>query len=72
MHDIVPKHELLTPEEKEKLFGELKLVPANLPKIYSSDPALALFGIKANLGDVIKITRAESTCTALHYRIVIE
>lgn len=72
MHNLVPKHELMTAQEKDKLFAELHTVQANIPKIRNDDPALKLFNIAAAAGDVIKITRKESTGTTPYYRQVVE
>jgi DNA-directed RNA polymerase subunit H len=72
MHNLVPKHELLSQEEKEKFLSQLRISPSNLPRIRSTDPALQLFGIKAKASDIIKITRSEPTGTAAHYRAVVE
>ncbi|MEM2963592.1 MAG: DNA-directed RNA polymerase subunit RpoH/Rpb5 C-terminal domain-containing protein [Candidatus Anstonellales archaeon] len=70
MHNLVPQHELLNAEEKEKLFLQLHCGPGNLPKIKKDDPALKLFGISASVGDVVRITRKEPTGVTFYYRVV--
>ena len=58
-HEFVPKHEILTAEEKEKLLTEYKVHPYQLPKIKASDPALTAIG--AMPGDVVRIIRQSPT-----------
>lgn len=69
-HELVPKHEIVTEEEKKEIvekYGSLK----NLPRIYSTDPQVRILNAKP--GDVIKITRKSETAgEAIYYRIVIE
>ncbi len=68
-HVLVPVHELLSKEEAEKVikkYGDKNL----FPKIKKNDPALALFGIKAKPGDIIKITRNDPTGRYAVYRVV--
>ncbi|MCD6549900.1 DNA-directed RNA polymerase subunit H [Candidatus Micrarchaeota archaeon] len=68
-HVLVPIHELLSKEEAEKVikkYGDKNL----FPKIKKNDPALALFGIKAKPGDIIKITRNDPTGRHVVYRVV--
>ena len=59
-HELVPLHEKLTAEEKEKLLKEMSVNFKDLPKIYKSDPALAEMP-EINQGDVIRISRKSST-----------
>ncbi|MCS7093882.1 MAG: DNA-directed RNA polymerase subunit H [Candidatus Aenigmarchaeota archaeon] len=69
-HELVPKHEIVTEEEKKEIvekYGSLK----NLPRIYSTDPQVKILNAKP--GDVIKITRKSETAgETIYYRIVIE
>lgn len=58
-HEFVPKHEILTAEEKKKLLAEYKVHPYQLPKIKASDPALTAIG--AMPGDVVRIIRQSPT-----------
>jgi len=69
-HELVPKHEIVSEEEKKMLiekYGPLK----NFPRIYSSDPQVK--ALNAKPGDVIKITRkSEVAGEVVYYRVVIE
>jgi len=58
-HEFVPKHEILTAEERKKLLAEYKVHPYQLPKIKASDPALTAIG--AMPGDVVRIIRKSPT-----------
>ncbi len=65
-HVLVPKHEIVSDEEKEKLkeiYGDLEL----FPKIFANDPVVVRLGAKP--GDLIKITRPGDTHP--YYRLVI-
>ncbi|MBI5392223.1 DNA-directed RNA polymerase subunit H [Candidatus Woesearchaeota archaeon] len=69
-HTLVPKHEKLQEEEKQKLLHEYNLSIKQLPQIKLSDPALQ--HLQAQIGDVIKITRASPTVgETFFYRVVI-
>ena len=69
-HDLVPLHEILTPEECEELKKEYHIELRDLPKILENDPAIKT--IHAMAGDVVRIIRssifAEETIT---YRLVL-
>ena len=70
-HDLVPKHEILSKEEKEKLLEELGITEKGLPKIFSSDPAIA--GMNPKKGDIVRITRKSQTAgESVYYRVVKE
>jgi DNA-directed RNA polymerase subunit H len=70
-HVLVPKHELLNPEEAERIINKYRINPYQLPKITSSDPAAR--AINAQPGDVIKITRKSHTAgESTAYRYVVE
>jgi len=70
-HEFVPKHEVLTAEEKKKLLAEYKVQPYQLPEIKASD--LAVKAIGAKLGDVIRIIRKSPTSGKyVAYRYVVE
>jgi DNA-directed RNA polymerase subunit H len=58
-HDFVSKHELLTPEEKEKFLKECKVQPYQLPRINASDPAIIAVG--GSPGDIVKVVRKSPT-----------
>jgi DNA-directed RNA polymerase subunit H len=58
-HFMVPKHEILSKDEAQKLFKEYHIEPYKLPRIKSSDPAAFLIGAKP--GDTLKIIRKSPT-----------
>jgi DNA-directed RNA polymerase I, II, and III subunit RPABC1 len=69
-HVLVPKHELITEEEKKELLKIYKAKDSQLPKMLSSDPVARYFG--ARKGQVFKITRvSESSGDYIYYRIVV-
>ncbi|MFH1631139.1 MAG: DNA-directed RNA polymerase subunit H [Candidatus Aenigmatarchaeota archaeon] len=68
--NLVPKHEILDDDEKNKLLEKLGITSKQLPKIKSSDPAVK--AIEAKKGDVIKIIRNSPTASNyLYYRVVV-
>jgi DNA-directed RNA polymerase subunit H (RpoH/RPB5) len=70
-HELVPKHEVLTEEEKKEVLERYKVSEFQLPKILASDPAARVIGAK--VGDVIKITRESLTAgKTIAYRLVVE
>lgn len=70
-HVLVPKHEILSSEEREKVLSQYRVHPYQLPKIRSSDPAVKAIGAKS--GDILKIIRNSSTAGEYFaYRYVIE
>ena len=70
-HDLVPKHEILTPEETKELLTQYKVKPYQLPRIKVSDPAVKAIGAK--LGDILRIVRESPTAGEhLAYRYVVE
>ncbi|MCD6422455.1 DNA-directed RNA polymerase subunit H [bacterium] len=69
-NELVPKHEILSEEEKQKLLERLNITDKQLPKILEKDPAVQALGAKK--GDVIKITRRSPTAGIYYYyRLVI-
>ena len=58
-HRLVPKHEILSPEEAKELLEKYRVRPYQLPRIKASDIAVIAIGGKA--GDIIKITRKSLT-----------
>jgi len=69
-HKLVPKHEILPPEEAKELLDKYRVKPYQLPHILASDPAVVAIG--ANTGDTLKITRKSPTAGKyVSYRYVI-
>ena len=69
-HELVPKHEILSKEEAEELLKKLRVAPYQLPHIKYDDPAARSIG--ARPGDILKITRKESTAGVhTYYRYVV-
>lgn len=70
-HVLVPKHERLTPEEREELLKKYGVKPYQLPQMLSSDPVAKAIG--AVPGDVLRITgRSPTAGTSVFYRYVVE
>lgn len=70
-HEYVPKHEILKPEEREKLLKEFRVQPYQLPHIRASDPAVKAIG--ARPGDMVRIIRDSPTAGKyVAYRYVVE
>ena len=63
-HILVPKHILLTKEEKAEVLEKYNVTELQLPKIKLNDPMAKYLGLK--IGDVCKILR-----TTPYYRICI-
>jgi len=69
-HELSPKYEILSEDEKRELLKRYRIKPSNLPKIYASDPAVRALGAKP--GDIIKIIRKSSLAgETYYYRLVI-
>jgi DNA-directed RNA polymerase subunit H len=69
-HYLVPKHEKTAEKERKDILERFSISIAELPKIFSDDPAIEHLGPKE--GDVIKITRKSPTAgTTIFYRCVI-
>ena len=70
LHELVPDHTILSPEEVEKLLKEYKIKLNQLPLIKVTDVAVVAIG--GRLGDVIKITRESPTAGEhIAYRFVV-
>jgi DNA-directed RNA polymerase subunit H len=70
-HQLVPKHEILTKEEREKTLTQYKVQPYQLPQIKASDPAVKAIGAKP--GDILRIIRKSPTAGEhMAYRYVVE
>jgi len=69
-HEFVSKHELVTPEEKEKIIDQFKTKPHQLPRIKASDPSIIAVG--GNPGDVVRVIRnSKTTGKYVSYRYVV-
>jgi len=69
-HELVPRHILLTKEERRQLLEQLKIQPEQLPWIRASDPVAKLIGAKP--GDIVKIIRKSPTASeVIAYRFVV-
>lgn len=70
LHELVPKHKLLTNKETLDLLDKYQISVIDLPQIFEKDPVAIAIGAKE--GDVIKIIRDSSTTvkTIDYYRYV--
>jgi DNA-directed RNA polymerase I, II, and III subunit RPABC1 len=69
-HNLVPKHILLTQEEKDKYFEVFNHHPRDMKKILVNDPVARFYGAK--ITDLFKIIRSSITSgKEVDYRIVV-
>ncbi|MEM0297022.1 MAG: DNA-directed RNA polymerase subunit H [Zestosphaera sp.] len=69
-HELVPKHEVLKPEEAVEVLRSLGVKPEQLPYMRASDPVARAIGAKP--GDIVRITRKSPTAgKIIVYRFVI-
>ena len=67
-HIAVPKHEIVTRDEAEKIFSELHISRSNFPKLAISDPVAIWLGLRA--GMLVKVLRpAETSGYMVVYRL---
>ena len=70
-HVYVPKHEIMTKKDAQKVLDEFNCKPTELPLIFVTDPAILGLGVKP--GDMIRITGKSGTAgESTYYRYVVE
>ncbi len=73
-HFLVPRHEVLSLDERDEVLKRYRVKPYQLPRIKASDPAAVLIGAKP--GDIVKIMRKDvekgTEKGYIHYRYVVE
>ncbi len=70
-HLLVPKHEILPAEARQKVLEKYNASPEQLPYILASDAVIKEIGAKP--GDLIKILRPSETAgESVYYRLVVE
>lgn len=70
-HQLVPKHIILSEEEKIELLKRLKVSLKQLPRILITDPAI--IDKNPKVGDVVKIIRKSLTAgETVYYRVVVK
>ena len=70
-HRLVPKHEILSEEEKKAILEKYHAEPHQFPWIKMNDPVAIILGAKP--GEIVKITRDSQTAgTYVSYRYVIK
>ena len=60
-HELVPKHILLSEEEKQILLKRYKIKSSQLPKILINVPVARYLGFKRGRGQLVKIVRISET-----------
>ncbi len=68
-HKLVPKHEILSEEEKRQILSQFNASEDQFPFLFFNDPVAREIGAKP--GDMVKITRVSDTSgEATYYRYV--
>jgi len=69
-HEMVPRHEVLTPQERKEVLERFNINKEQLPKTLDSDPVVK--EIAAKVGDVMRIIRKSQTAgESVYYRVVV-
>jgi len=69
-HKLVPKHEILPPEQAKDLLEKYRIEPYQLPQIRAAD--IVVIAIGAKPGEIVKITRKSPTAGKhVAYRLVV-
>ena len=70
-HVLVPKHEILSDEEKKEILTKFNATEEQFPFLFSSDPVVREIGAKP--GDMVRISRISDTAgETTYYRFVVE
>jgi len=70
-HHLVPRHEVVDRKTAKGIIEDLGVEPANLPKIFTDDPAIRRLDLMP--GDIVKVTRSSRTAgKTVIYRLVVE
>jgi DNA-directed RNA polymerase subunit H (RpoH/RPB5) len=70
-HVLVPKHEIVSEEEKKQVLAHYNATEDQFPFLFSTDPVAREIGAKP--GDMVKISRISDTAgEATYYRYVVE
>lgn len=68
-HYLIPKHILLSKNEKNKFLSDLKCDESHIPRIKNTDPIAQYYGSK--VGDIFKIIRHDDNTPSIYYRLCI-
>ena len=70
-HKLVPRHQIISDEEKKQLLEQYRVAPYQLHQIKSTDPAVKAIGAKP--GDILRVIRKSSTAGEhIAFRYVVE
>jgi DNA-directed RNA polymerase subunit H len=70
-HVLVPKHEILSEEEKKQILSQYNATEDQFPFLFSIDPVVREIGAKP--GDMVRIIRVSDTAgETTYYRYVVE
>ena len=70
-HVLVPKHEILSVEEKKETLIKFNATEEQFPFLFSTDPVVREIGAKP--GDMVRISRVSDTAgETTYYRFVVE